>query len=103
MWMWTMCRWIWRLRAIMEPKHRVFIRLLFSTAAQTSALSHTVAGENGRRLETDYLGRKRTTDTIFQWLNWRVTTRRKSLELSSIGWGSQRLNAGGTPETHLDG
>ena len=42
----------------MEPKHRVFIRLPFSTAAQTSASSHTVAGENGRCLATDYLGEK---------------------------------------------
>ena len=28
----------WMSRAIMEPKHRVFMRLLFSTAVQTSAL-----------------------------------------------------------------
>ena len=52
MWMWTMCRRIWRLRAIMEPQHRVFIRLLFSTTPQTSALPPTPAGENDRRPET---------------------------------------------------
>ena len=36
----------------------VMIILLFSTAAQTSALSPALAGENGRRLETDYPGEK---------------------------------------------
>ena len=50
--------WIWMPRATMEPKHRVFMRLLFSAAAQTSALSPTLTGENGRCLETDYLGEK---------------------------------------------
>ena len=30
----------------------------FSTAAQTSALFLALAGENGRRLETDYVGEK---------------------------------------------
>ena len=46
------------LRATTEPKHKVFIILPSSTAAQTSALSPTLAGENGRCLETDYLGER---------------------------------------------
>ena len=49
-----------------QTSRTVMIILLFSTAAPTSALSPTLARENGRCLRQTISGRKRTMDTTFQ-------------------------------------
>ena len=73
----------------------------FLAAAQTSALSSTLAGENGRCFETDYLGEKAYDGHHLPMVGL-VESNYKEVELPGMG-GSQRLNAGGAPATHLNG
>ena len=69
----------------MGPKHRVFIGFLFSAAAQASALSPTLAGENGRCLETDYLGEKAYDGNHFPMVELVESNCKKEVELPGMG------------------